>query len=57
MTREQIEKAAVGYAEKIPQSDERKKYSREDFIEGDQWRINTVFHKVSEDRKKRNSRF
>lgn len=32
MTREQIEKAALEHAESIPQSDERKEYSREDFI-------------------------
>ena len=47
MTREQIEKAALEYAESIPQSDERKKYSREDFIAGAQWRINSVWHKPS----------
>lgn len=45
MTREQIEKAAVEYAEGIPQSDERKKYSREDFIAGAEWRINSVWQK------------
>ena len=47
MTREQIEKAAVEHAESIPQSDERKKYSREDFIAGAQWRINSVWHEPS----------
>ena len=44
MTREQIEKEAMEYAERIPQSDERREYSREDFIAGSQWRINSVWH-------------
>ena len=44
MTREQIEKEAMEYAERIPQSDERREYSREDFIAGAQWRINSVWH-------------
>lgn len=44
MTRKQIEKAAMEYAERIPQSDERREYSREDFIAGAQWRINSVWH-------------
>ena len=44
MTREQIEKAAMEYAERIPQSDERREYIREDFIAGAQWRINSVWH-------------
>lgn len=35
------------YAERIPQSDERREYSREDFIAGSQWRINSVWHKPS----------
>lgn len=48
MTREQIEKAALEYAEKIPQSDERREYSREDFIAGAHWRINSVWHDASE---------
>ena len=47
MTREQIEKEAMEYAERIPQSDERREYSREDFIAGTQWRINSVWHKPS----------
>lgn len=47
MTRKQIEKAAMEYAERIPQSDERREYSREDFIAGAQWRINSVWHKPS----------
>ena len=48
MTREQIEKAAMEYAERIPQSDERREYSREDFIAGAQWRINSVWHDANE---------
>ena len=32
--RKRIEAAAVEHAESIPQSDERKEYSREDFIAG-----------------------
>lgn len=48
MTREQIEKEAMEYAERIPQSDERKTYSREDFTAGAQWRINSVWHDASE---------
>ena len=48
MTREQIEKEAMEYAERIPQSDERREYSREDFIAGAQWRINSVWHDASE---------
>ena len=48
MTREQIEKEAMEYAERIPQSDERREYSREDFIAGSQWRINSVWHDASE---------
>lgn len=48
MTREQIEKEAMEYAERIPQSDERREYSREDFIAGAQWRINSVWHDANE---------
>lgn len=44
MKRKQIEKTATEYADRIPQSDERKEYSREDFIAGAQWRINSVWH-------------
>ena len=44
MNRETIEKAAYLYAESIPQSDERKEYSREDFMAGAEWRINSVWH-------------
>lgn len=49
MTREQIEKAAMEYAERIPQSDERREYSREDFIAGAQWRINSVWHDMKKE--------
>lgn len=49
MTREQIEKEAMEYAERIPQSDERREYSREDFIAGSQWRINSVWHNSDEE--------
>ena len=48
MTREQIEKEAMEYAERIPQSDERREYSREDFIAGARWRINSVWHSTNE---------
>lgn len=52
MKKEQIEKAAWKYAESTPQSDERKEYSREDFVAGAQWRINSLWHdeKVMPDR-------
>ena len=49
MTREQIEKAALEHAESIPQSDERKEYSREDFIAGAEWRINSVWHDMKKE--------
>ena len=49
MNRETIEKAAMEYAESIPQSDERKEYSREDFIAGARWRINSVWHNADEE--------
>lgn len=50
MTREQIEKAAMEYAERIPQSDERREYSREDFIAGADWRINSVWHDIDKEK-------
>lgn len=43
MKKEQIEKAAWKYAESTPQSDERKEYSREDFMAGAKWRIESVW--------------
>ncbi len=48
MNRKTIEKAAHKYAESIPQSDERKEYSREDFIAGVEWHINSVWHPTNE---------
>lgn len=48
MNRETIETAAHEYAESIPQSDERKEYSREDFIAGVEWCINSVWHDAKE---------
>ena len=47
--KKRIEEAAVEYAESIPQSDERREYSREDFIAGAEWRINSVWHDASEE--------
>ena len=44
MNKETIENAAWDYAESIPQQDERKKYSWEDFIAGAEWRVNSVWH-------------
>lgn len=44
MNKETIEKAAWEHAESIPQSDERKQYSIEDFKAGASWRINSVWH-------------
>lgn len=37
--KKRIEEAAVEYAESIPQSDERKEYSREDFIAGAEYAL------------------
>lgn len=37
--KKRIEEAAVEYAESIPQSDERKEYSREDFIAGAEYTL------------------
>ena len=48
MTREQIEKAAMEYAERIPQSDERKEYSREDFIAGAEYTLSHQWISVDE---------
>ena len=49
MNREIIDKAAWDYAESIPQSDERRKYSWEDFIAGARWRINAAWHDPREE--------
>ena len=44
MNKETIDKAAWDYAESIPQPDERRKYSWEDFIAGARWRVNAAWH-------------
>ena len=46
MNREAIEKAADSYANDIPQSDERREYSREDFMAGAEWSINSAWHYI-----------
>lgn len=43
-----IEEAAVEYAESIPQSDERKEYSREDFIAGAEYTLSYQWISVEE---------
>lgn len=48
MNKETIENAAWDYAESIPQNEDRKKYSWEDFKAGADWRINSVWHDASE---------
>ena len=48
MTREQIEKEAMEHAESIPQSDERKEYSREDFIAGAEYALSHQWISVEE---------
>lgn len=48
MNKETIDKAAWDYAENIPQPDERRKYSWEDFIAGARWRINAAWHDTRE---------
>ena len=44
MNRETIERAASSYADSIPQSDERKRYCREDFIAGVEWATEYIYH-------------
>ena len=46
--KKRIEEAAVEYAESIPQSDERKKYSREDFIAGAEYALSNQWISVEE---------
>ena len=46
--KKRIEEAAVEHAESIPQSDERKEYSREDFIAGAEYAISHQFISVEE---------
>lgn len=48
MNQELIERAAASYADSIPQFDDRKRYCREDFMAGADWRINSVWHDVEE---------
>lgn len=43
-----IEEAAVEHAESIPQSDERKEYSREDFIAGAEYALSHQLISVDE---------
>lgn len=44
MNKETIDNAAWDYAESIPQNEDRKKYSWEDFKAGAEWRVNSVWH-------------
>ena len=46
--KKRIEEAAVEHAESIPQSDERKKYSREDFIAGAEYTLSHQWISVEE---------
>lgn len=46
--KKRIEEAAVEHAESIPQIDERKEYSREDFIAGAEYAISHQFISVEE---------
>lgn len=48
MNKELIEQAAASYADSIPQFDDRRRYCREDFIAGAEWRINSVWHSTDE---------
>ena len=46
--KKRIEEAAVEHAESIPQSDERKEYSREDFIAGAEYALSHQWISVEE---------
>lgn len=46
--KKRIEEAALEHAESIPQSDERKKYSREDFIAGAEYAISYQWTSIEE---------
>ena len=46
--KKRIEEAAIEYADSIPQSDERKEYSREDFIEGAEYALSHQWISVEE---------
>ena len=48
MNKETIEKAAWDYAEGIPQNEDRKKYSWEDFKAGAEWSINSAWHSIDD---------
>ncbi len=48
MKKKQIKQAAERYAESIAQSDIKKGYSIDDFMAGAHWRMNSVWHNVSE---------
>lgn len=46
--KKRIEEAAVEHAESIPQSDERKEYSREDFIAGAEYALSCQWIRIDE---------
>ena len=46
--KKRIEEAAIEYADSIPQSDERKEYSREDFVSGSEYALSHQFISVDE---------
>ena len=46
--KKRIEEAAVEHAESVPQSDERKEYSREDFIAGAEYALSHQWISVEE---------
>ena len=46
--KKRIEEAAVEHAESIPQSDERKEYSREDFMAGAEYTLSNQWISVEE---------
>ena len=46
--KKRIEEAALEHAESIPQSDERKEYSREDFIAGAEYALSRQWISVEE---------
>lgn len=46
--KKRIEEAAIEYSESIPQSDERKKYSREDFVSGAEYALSHQWISVEE---------
>lgn len=46
--KKRIEEAAIEYADRIPQSDERKEYSREDFVSGFEYALSHQWISVDE---------